>query len=72
MPTKKIKVTKEQKKTLQPVLAEIEIARAAFKEASRMLEISRIDLNDKLLEMFSSSVCLHYPPKGEWTVEILK
>ena len=72
MSTKKIKVTKEQKKTLQPAIAEISIARAAFKEASRMLEISKIDLNDKLLEMFHSSVCLCHPPKGEWTVEILK
>jgi len=72
MPTKKIKVTKEQKAELKPILNEMAFARAAFREASRLLVVSRSDLNDKMLEMFSSSGCLDHPSKGDWTFEILK
>ncbi len=68
--SKVIKVTAMQKKCLESLLQEQEVAEVGFREASRLLHQTKHNFWDKVVEFWPNAELVKHPSTGKWTVTI--
>lgn len=68
----RIKLSKDEKKSLDGLVERRKVARAAFIEASQMIHDTERVLWKKIKELWSDAHYLEYPTEGDWFVVIDK
>lgn len=64
----RIKVTKDQKQCLKPLVKRKEIAEAAFCKAAQMIHAAENQLWEKVVDFWPNPLKLKHPNKGNWTI----
>ena len=69
---KKIVLNEEERELLQEFVKELHVAKAAFREASILLDMAQKVLWKQINTMWPGATSFNNPPEGDWTITIEK